>query len=157
MFTCHFYSRLWFETSAHTATSVGQGWAGRKQDAVSFLFAVPCPSILLEPQLASACSIPTVWITPPAMKDCYDRWSPKSWTKWTLWTIYRDGPWAVRTIYVCIHQKARHDVHELGRIESCETWAWCELYRIRSGYCVSFSLDSVVFLPSAWCGSMFWF
>lgn len=60
MFTCHFYSRLWFETSAHTATSVGQGWAGRKQDAVSFLFAVPCPSILLEPQLASACSIPTV-------------------------------------------------------------------------------------------------
>lgn len=22
---------------------------------------------------------------------------------------------------------------------------------------ISFSLDSVVFLPSAWCGSMFWF
>lgn len=37
--------------------------------------------IVMKSELASMCSSVTVRITPPAMKECYGRWSPKSFTK----------------------------------------------------------------------------
>jgi len=37
--------------------------------------------IMMEPELVSACNNPTPYIIPPALKDCYDKWSPKSWAE----------------------------------------------------------------------------
>ena len=39
--------------------------------------------VVMEPELSSACNNPTPRTIYPALKDCYGRWSPKSWTKWT--------------------------------------------------------------------------
>lgn len=38
-------------------------------------------AVMIEPELASACISATPYTFFPALKDCYDRWSPRSWTK----------------------------------------------------------------------------
>jgi len=37
--------------------------------------------VVMELDLASACNNPTSHTVSPSLKDCYDRWNPKSWTK----------------------------------------------------------------------------
>ena len=64
------------------------------------------------------------------LKDCYDRWKPKSWTKWTQQTFWRDEPQTKVMTSVCIYQKTGKVVVIYWK---CGTWGWCIWHRRRCG------------------------
>lgn len=62
--------------------------------------------ILMKSELASACGNSIPYIIPPALKDCYERWISKPWTKRTPLTVYKG--WQIEheiDMYMYVYQK----------------------------------------------------